>query len=361
MKLVSYNIQYGFGSDGRYDLERAARVVEDADIIALQEVERFWQRSNEDDQPEILGRLLPNHYWIYGPAFDMDASLRSGGRIVNRRRQFGTMILSRLPIAWSRLHLLPMRRTTTPLNTQNAALECLIHTPCGPIRFFSIHLAHIGVEERLEEIDFLLRLHRRVPFEGGPWSGARRRARAQLDQRRARARKPASRDLDGRFQLRTRQLGIPAYNRRQSLSSGRCLFRWFRRRGSRSPGIDRRSLHTHVKQIAGETRRRQLDHCFVGSMLASRVRRVTVDNAQTASDHHPLFDRHRSRNARPDCDRMLHEPDGLLRRDRCGRHARGLERRRQGALRPLRVDHADDARHDGRVAAGAALRRLSGG
>ena len=54
MKLVSYNIQYGFGSDGRYDLARAARVVADADIIALQEVERFWQRTNEDDQPEIL-------------------------------------------------------------------------------------------------------------------------------------------------------------------------------------------------------------------------------------------------------------------------------------------------------------------
>ncbi len=27
MKLISYNIQYGFGGDGRYDLSRAARVV----------------------------------------------------------------------------------------------------------------------------------------------------------------------------------------------------------------------------------------------------------------------------------------------------------------------------------------------
>ena len=136
MKLVSYNIQYGFGIDGRYDLERIARVVADADIIALQEVERFWKRTDEDDQPEILSRLLPDHYWVYGPAFDMDASHRDGdGRIVNRRRQFGTMLLSRLPIAWSRLHLLPMRRTVAPLNTQNAALECLIRTPCGPIRF----------------------------------------------------------------------------------------------------------------------------------------------------------------------------------------------------------------------------------
>src|SRR5688572_29054450 len=144
MKLVSYNIQYGFGADGRYDLERIARVVAGADIIALQEVERGWRRTGLDDQPEILGGLLPEHYWVYGPAFDMDASTRVNGRIVNRRRQFGTMLLSRWPIAWSRLHLLPMRRTVEPLNTQNPALECMIRTPAGPVRFFSLHLAHIG-------------------------------------------------------------------------------------------------------------------------------------------------------------------------------------------------------------------------
>ncbi len=99
MKLVSYNIQYGFGSDGRYDLTRAARLIDGADIIALQEVERHWLRSNEDDQPEILSRLLPGYYWVYGPAYDMDASEQRDGRVFNRRRQFGTMLLSRLPIA----------------------------------------------------------------------------------------------------------------------------------------------------------------------------------------------------------------------------------------------------------------------
>ncbi|TIS96042.1 MAG: EEP domain-containing protein, partial [Mesorhizobium sp.] len=90
MKLVSYNIQYGFGSDTRYDLSRAARLVAGADIIALQEVERHWQRSNFDDQPEVLSRLLPGYHWVYGPAFDMDASEWRDGHLVNRRRQFGT-------------------------------------------------------------------------------------------------------------------------------------------------------------------------------------------------------------------------------------------------------------------------------
>jgi|TARA_B110001450_G_scaffold113866_1_gene107652 endonuclease/exonuclease/phosphatase family metal-dependent hydrolase len=45
LKLVSYNIQYGFGTDESYDLGRIAQVVEGADIIALQEVERNWSRT----------------------------------------------------------------------------------------------------------------------------------------------------------------------------------------------------------------------------------------------------------------------------------------------------------------------------
>ncbi|TIU51533.1 MAG: EEP domain-containing protein, partial [Mesorhizobium sp.] len=166
MKLISYNIQYGYGSDGRYDLSRAARLVDGADIIALQEVERHWLRTNEDDQPEILSRLLPGYYWAYGPAFDLDASEKRDGRVVNRRRQFGTMVLSKLPIVWSRLHALPMRRTLRPLNTRNAALECMIRTPAGPVRVLSLHLAHIAAEERLEQIDYLNAEHRRAPSDG---------------------------------------------------------------------------------------------------------------------------------------------------------------------------------------------------
>jgi endonuclease/exonuclease/phosphatase family metal-dependent hydrolase len=38
VKVVTYNIQYGLGKDNRYDLARIAREIEDADVIALQEV-----------------------------------------------------------------------------------------------------------------------------------------------------------------------------------------------------------------------------------------------------------------------------------------------------------------------------------
>src|SRR5207253_8819610 len=99
VKLVTYNIQYGLGKDRRYDLARVAREIEDADVIALQEVERHWQRSGCVDSPALLAAQLHEHHWVYGANLDMDASYRDAeGRLVVRRRQFGTMILSRLPI-----------------------------------------------------------------------------------------------------------------------------------------------------------------------------------------------------------------------------------------------------------------------
>jgi endonuclease/exonuclease/phosphatase family metal-dependent hydrolase len=287
MKLVSYNIQYGFGSDGRYDLARAARVVAGADIIALQEVERHWQRSNFDDQPEILSGLLPDYHWVYGPAFDMDASERRDGGIVNRRRQFGTMLLSKLPIAWSRLHALPMRRTVRPLNTRNAALECMIRTPAGPVRVLSLHLAHIAAEERLEQIDYLLAEHRRAPSEGGPWSGADDEPARNWTHGEPEPENPLAAIWMGDFNMEPdsaeyrRIVGSTPYHRGAAYRDGFVDAAAV----ASEPGED---FHTHVKTIDGRLTKRRLDHCFVGGMFAGRVRSVGADIGEVASDHFPL-------------------------------------------------------------------------
>lgn len=287
MKLVSYNIQYGFGSDGRYDLARCAKVVAGADIIALQEVERHWLRSNEDDQPELLSRLLPGYHWVYGPAFDMDASTRHEGRIVNRRRQFGTMILSKLPIVWSRLHALPLRRAMRPLNTRNAALECMIRTHAGPVRFLSLHLAHIAAEERLEQIDHLLAEHRRAPSDGGPWSGLDDEPARNWSNGEPEPESPLAAIWMGDFNMEPdsaeyrRIVGSTPYHR------GAAYTRGFVDAAAvaAEPAAD---FHTHVKTIDGRLAKRRLDHCFVGGMFAGRVRSVSADIGEIASDHFPL-------------------------------------------------------------------------
>ena len=68
MKFVTYNIQCGQGRDGRYDLDRTAKAVEGADVIALQEVERFWKRSGNVDEVAGLTERLPDFHWVYAPA-----------------------------------------------------------------------------------------------------------------------------------------------------------------------------------------------------------------------------------------------------------------------------------------------------
>ena len=75
MKFVSYNIQYCKGKDDRYDIDRIIREIEDADIVALQEVDRFWKRSGYTDQVEKIAEGLKDYYWVYGAGIDMHASL----------------------------------------------------------------------------------------------------------------------------------------------------------------------------------------------------------------------------------------------------------------------------------------------
>ncbi len=172
MKLVSYNIQYTKGRDGRFDTARIVAALQGADIIALQEVERNWPRSGMTDQVADLAALLPDYYWVYCPAFDMDASeLAADGTVVNRRRQFGNMLLARWPIMWSRNYVLPKLGTVEKFNMDAAALEGVIDAPGGPLRVWSIHLSAVSPRDRLMQIEYLLDLHNRAGTTGGPWTG----------------------------------------------------------------------------------------------------------------------------------------------------------------------------------------------
>ncbi len=173
MKAVTYNIRYGLGLDNRYDLERTANAVRGADIISLQEVERFWRRSGMTDQPGQLGDCLQDYYWAYCPSFDVDASTRdANGKVLNRRRQFGPMLLSKWPILSTRLILLPQLETADLFNIVSGAIEGVISTPAGVLRVYSIHLSSISARERLLQIDALLDTFAHVKQNGGVLTGS---------------------------------------------------------------------------------------------------------------------------------------------------------------------------------------------
>ena len=277
MKLLSYNIQYGFGRDGLYDLARAARVIARADIAALQEVDRHWSRSVHDDQPALLTALLPGHYTAFAPGFDMAAPAATDR---NRRRQFGPMIASRWPILWTRTHLLPLRAMLDPLNTQSCALEACIAAPTGPLRVISLHLAHVGVAERLAQIDHLLSL---TPV--APWSGTDDEPARNWTEGEPPPPCPASAIWLGDFNMEPgsaeylRLVGETPYHPAARYADG--LVDAVALTGTR--------LHTHEKTIAGSLRLRQLDHCFVTPDLAPLITRAWTDTDSPASDHFPLW------------------------------------------------------------------------
>lgn len=174
MKCVTYNIQYGIGLDGRYDITRIVERVRGADVIALQEVSRNNPQNGGRDMVAEIRDLLPDYFAVFGPNFDVDmGSHLKDGRAVDVFFQFGNMVLSRAPIATSRNLLLPRRRSFGTLNLQRGALEAVIDTPLlGPVRFYSVHLDHRVPEERQRQARFLMDRATGYGMEGGAVTGA---------------------------------------------------------------------------------------------------------------------------------------------------------------------------------------------
>ncbi|WP_292082877.1 endonuclease/exonuclease/phosphatase family protein, partial [Mesorhizobium sp.] len=172
MKLVTYNIQYGIGLDGKYDVGRIADAVRGADVIALQEVTRNNPRNGDRDMVAEIGEALPDYFVAYASNFEVNIGSRlDAGRAVTRTFQLGNMVLSKTPIHLSRNLLLPRSRSLERMNFQRGALEALIETPLGFIRFYSTHLDHRSPVERQSQIRFLRQRLLNYALEGGGLSG----------------------------------------------------------------------------------------------------------------------------------------------------------------------------------------------
>lgn len=283
MKLVTYNIQFGRGRDRRYDLARIAAEVRGADVIALQEVDRFWQRSGAVDSPAMLASHLSDHHWVYGANVDMDASYRDAdNRLVNRRRQFGTMILSRLPIVSSRNHLLPKYGTLTQHSIQQGALEAVIVTArAGPVRFYSTHLSHLSPATRLPQVEALLAIHARAPREGGAWCGGHPEPEEGWTEGEMPP-MPASAILLGDFNFECGSLEYERIVGPMSPKYGRL---------NRLTGFVDAWVAAGHREDEGATipEGRRIDYCFVSESLADRIRSSRVDADAVGSDHQPLW------------------------------------------------------------------------
>lgn len=287
MKLVSYNIQYGTGRDGVVDLRRIARAVQGADVIALQEVERFSQRTALQDQPALLAELLPGYHWVYGPGMDLNADVVApDGRVTPQRRQFGNMLLSKTPILSTRNHLLPKLGTLVQFSLQRCALEGVIVTAAGrALRLYSVHLTHLDDSDRAPQIDHLLQVHARAFGEGPGWCGSG--VSAEMTEGQAAMPMPREAVLMGDFNLTVKS---PLYARLVGAMSPE-----YGRMNSLDGFVDAWVAAGHA-EAAGNTCHsgtfstgQRIDYCFVSSAYASRIQKAWIDEQADGSDHQPIW------------------------------------------------------------------------
>jgi endonuclease/exonuclease/phosphatase family metal-dependent hydrolase len=287
MKIVSYNIHYAIGKDDRYDLERIAAAVADADIIALQEVERHYDTPQSPSQPEDIAALLAEYYWVYDAAFDIDCSERQAdGRIINRRRQHGQMLLSRWPIIAKRYFALPRVYIDDEFNMQMGVLEGIVDTPLGALRIYNVHFGSVSSEERQLQADRVLKLVREAPSQGGAWSGPN----GEFSERdwcvgNPEPPMPATAIVLGDFNMQPDSCEYQMLCNAPG-ASGTALLTdiW----ALRNPGGQVMSWHSNPSK-RGPPECALLDYCLVTAALTTRVNACWIDAAAAGSDHQPLW------------------------------------------------------------------------
>lgn len=166
MKLVTWNIQWGRGADGRVDLDRIvahARRLADFDVLCFQEVSSGYPElpgCDGSDQFQGLVDRLPGYSGIAGVATDTPHS--AGGR-----RTFGNMIFSRFPVLQVFRHLLPWPPETGVPSMQRIALEATLDTPFGLVRVTTTHLEYYSNRQRASQIERLRELHQEAVAQAG--------------------------------------------------------------------------------------------------------------------------------------------------------------------------------------------------
>jgi endonuclease/exonuclease/phosphatase family metal-dependent hydrolase/peptidoglycan hydrolase-like protein with peptidoglycan-binding domain len=138
LKVMTYNIHAGKGTDGLIDINRIATLIKNskADIVGLQEVDSLTNRSGRLDMPTKLAELTGMHM-RYGSNMDYDGGM------------FGNVVLSKYPIVSSINTLLPR---VLP-NEQRGVQQVVINTGESNVLFMNTHLAYVNDStERLQSI-----------------------------------------------------------------------------------------------------------------------------------------------------------------------------------------------------------------
>ena len=261
--IVTWNIQNGKGCDGVTDLRRVARVVRgmgEADVLCFQEVSRNDPAiAGGADQVAQIEALFRGYAAIFGHA------------LFRKERQYGNLVLSRLPVLQVFNHLLPHPAAGGVKHMQRQAIEAVLETRAGPLRVMTTHLEYYSAAHRAAQIDRLRLIEAEVEAnEADPPKPAATPYDAVP--------RPAALVLCGDLNF------LPEDGEYGQLFRPPLVDAWRQARGGeKHPPTT--GLHDRVQWPMGGHCR---DYFAVTADVARRIGALEVDLATDASDHQPL-------------------------------------------------------------------------
>jgi endonuclease/exonuclease/phosphatase family metal-dependent hydrolase len=281
MILITWNVQWCRGIDGVVDPARIvaeARAMAEFDVLCLQEIADNYpdprlRGSDGEDQFARIAQLLPGYAIVPGVAVDQPAE---GGR----RRRFGNLIASRLPVLQVYRYLLPYPLEPGVPGMPRIALEAVIQVPGGDVRVITTHLEYYSQRQRMAQVDGLRAIYaeghayardaRITMSDGGPFQ-TYVRPRAAIITGDCNF-EPAS--AEHRRMLAPFDDGTPPLHDAWELTH---------------PGEPHAStFKIYEKTVPGEPEQ-HCDFVFVNAPLAQRLRSLRVDQQTQASDHQPVI------------------------------------------------------------------------
>jgi endonuclease/exonuclease/phosphatase family metal-dependent hydrolase len=277
MRILTWNIQWGRGADGRVELPRtvaAIRAAGEFDVICLQEVARNFPDlpgGAREDEPAFFAAAFPRHEAVF--ACGVDVPDGGGGRA-----QFGNLLLSALPVGQVFRHQLPSPADPGVPGMARACVEAMVETRAGWLRLMTTHLEYYSALQREAQVGALCALQQEAAAQA-----ALPVAEGETNPVFAALPRPASAVICGDFNC---EPGSPAHALMQrALAEGAPAWRdaWQLLHPGR-PHPPSVGLHG----AEWPDRAYCCDFFFVTEDLAPRLRRLEVLADTAASDHQPV-------------------------------------------------------------------------
>ncbi|MBI5275105.1 MAG: endonuclease/exonuclease/phosphatase family protein [Burkholderiales bacterium] len=278
MIVITWNIQWGRGVDGRVDLARivdTARAMGDFDVLCLQEVAHNYpglETPALGNQWEQLAALLPGFHATEGVAVDR---FTEG---IGRQR-FGNMILSRAAPLQVLRHALPWPADASHPSMPRMAIEAVLPAGSGAVRIVTTHLEYYSARQRAAQVEALRRLQAEAAGHAGlPARENRRGGPFEVRPR------PSRGVLCGDFNCSNADPMLARLQEPEGDAPGWCDAWPIANPGQ--PHAMTLGLYDRKQWPDGA---QCFDFFFVSQDLAGRVRRVKVDAVTQASDHQPVL------------------------------------------------------------------------